>query len=450
MKDLLEKCCGLDVHKDIIVACILSGPIGRTTVSEIREFSTLASGLAELRDWITATGCSHIAMESTGIYWIALYEVLEAAPEKLTLLVVNARHMKNVPGKKTDMRDAEWIATLLRAGLLNASFIPEKSIRELRHLDEIYDDIRMFTNYDESINTYGFTVPAEWDYLQERPYKGDVIKDKRRIYIHYYYSIEKGADDEQAFDMRITELCSELLEKKIQKLRKKGVNSADVIVMSAEEEQRFVTEAMECRTDGSRKYSAGLCLVLLLYTGMRCGEMIALRWKDVDFQNRTVTIEKSRSVVKNRSGKGDSSYISQEDSTKNEKARIIKLSENALKVLEKIREESPYDKQEDFVAPTKSGRCNTATNLEHRAAAIYRKVGLAELGGSLHVLRRTFATNMYENGARVKEIAAYIGDLESTTERYYIAVRKKTVNAEQVQYVVGFPGEGLKKGCDSA
>lgn len=83
-----------------------------------------------------------------------------------------------------------------------------------RHLDEIYDDIRMFTNYDESINTYGFTVPAEWDYLQERPYKGDVIKDKRRIYIHYYYSIEKGADDEQAFDKCITELCSELLEGK--------------------------------------------------------------------------------------------------------------------------------------------------------------------------------------------------------------------------------------------
>lgn len=112
MKDLLEKCCGLDVHKNIIVACILTGPIGKITVSEIHEFSTLASGLVELRDWITASGCSHVAMESTGIYWIALYEILEAASEKLTLLVVNARHMKSVPGKKTDMRDAEWIATL--------------------------------------------------------------------------------------------------------------------------------------------------------------------------------------------------------------------------------------------------------------------------------------------------------------------------------------------------
>lgn len=134
MKDLLEISCGLDIHKDIIVACILSGPISKTTVSEIREFSTLASGLAELRDWILSSGCRHVAMESTGVYWIAPYEVLEDASADLSLLVVNARHMKNVPGKKTDMRDAQWIATLLRAGLLNASFIPEKSIRELRHL----------------------------------------------------------------------------------------------------------------------------------------------------------------------------------------------------------------------------------------------------------------------------------------------------------------------------
>ncbi len=165
MKDLLEKCCGLDVHKDIIVACILSGPIGKTTVSEIREFSTLASGLTELRDWITASGCSHVAMESTGIYWIALYEVLEAAPENLTLLVVNARHMKNVPGKKTDMRDAEWIATLLRAGLLNASFIPEKSIREPRHLTRyrksiVHDITSQKNRIEKFLQSSGFRLSS--------------------------------------------------------------------------------------------------------------------------------------------------------------------------------------------------------------------------------------------------------------------------------------------------
>ena len=83
-----------------------------------------------------------------------------------------------------------------------------------KNLDEVYDNIRMLTNYDEGINTYGYTVSAEWDYSRERPYKGDVIRDKRRMYIHYYYSIEKGADDEQAFDKRISELCSELREGK--------------------------------------------------------------------------------------------------------------------------------------------------------------------------------------------------------------------------------------------
>ena len=91
-----------------------------------------------------------------------------------------------------------------------------------KHLDEVYDDIRMFTNYDECLNTYGYTVSAEWNYTQERPYKGDVIKDKRRIYIHYFYSIEKGADDEQAFDKRITELCSELLSGKTVEEHKKA------------------------------------------------------------------------------------------------------------------------------------------------------------------------------------------------------------------------------------
>lgn len=91
-----------------------------------------------------------------------------------------------------------------------------------KHLDEVYDDIRMFTNYDEGIATYGYTVSAEWDYTQDRPYKGDVIKDKRRMYIHYFYSIEKGAEDEQAFDKRITELCAELQEGKLIEEHKKA------------------------------------------------------------------------------------------------------------------------------------------------------------------------------------------------------------------------------------
>jgi transposase len=136
MKDLLEISCGLDVHKEKIVACILTGPLGKPTHSEIREFSTLIPDMVSLREWIVSQNCHHVAMESTGIYWIPIYEILEDAfSGDITLLVVNARHMKNVPGKKTDMRDSEWISTLLRAGLLNGSFIPEKKIREFRDLN---------------------------------------------------------------------------------------------------------------------------------------------------------------------------------------------------------------------------------------------------------------------------------------------------------------------------
>ena len=109
---------------------------GKPTRSEIREFSTLIPDMIALRNWIVSKNCHHVAMESTGIYWMQIYEILEDAfSGDITLLVVNARLMKNVPGKKTDMRDSEWISTLLRAGLLNGSFIPEKRIREFRDLN---------------------------------------------------------------------------------------------------------------------------------------------------------------------------------------------------------------------------------------------------------------------------------------------------------------------------
>lgn len=95
MKDLLEISCGLDVHKEKIVACILTGPLGKPTRSEIREFTTLIPDMIALRDWIVSQNCHHVAMESTGIYWMPIYEILEDAfSGDITLLVVNARHMK--------------------------------------------------------------------------------------------------------------------------------------------------------------------------------------------------------------------------------------------------------------------------------------------------------------------------------------------------------------------
>jgi transposase len=133
MEALLECCCGLDVHKGEITACLLTGGLSEKPSAEIRAFSTMSSGLQDLKKWLESKSCNHIAMESTGIYWIAPYEVLEGiSGGNVQLMVVNARHMKNVPGRKTDIKDAEWIATLLRSGMLKASFIPRKDIRELR------------------------------------------------------------------------------------------------------------------------------------------------------------------------------------------------------------------------------------------------------------------------------------------------------------------------------
>ena len=133
MEAVLECCCGLDVHRDTVVACVLKGPQNGKVESTIRTFSTLPYGLEELRQWLESKACRHAAMESTGVYWQPVQQVLEGAFDStMVLLVVNARHMRNVPGRKTDMKDAEWIATLLRAGLLHGSFIPSRPVRDLR------------------------------------------------------------------------------------------------------------------------------------------------------------------------------------------------------------------------------------------------------------------------------------------------------------------------------
>jgi len=113
-----------------VVACLLH-PDGAEERKEIRTFGTTTAALEELRDWLTAASCTHVAMEATGVYWKPIYHVLEGHYE---LLVVNAAHMHAVPGRKTDVRDAEWIADLLQHGLLRASFIPSRAQRELRDL----------------------------------------------------------------------------------------------------------------------------------------------------------------------------------------------------------------------------------------------------------------------------------------------------------------------------
>ena len=131
MQVLYPCCCGLDIHKKFVVACVLRTAPDGSVQKERRTFSTMTTELLALGDWLRALGCTHVAMESTSSYWRPVYNLLEGQFE---LLVANAYHIKTVPGRKTDVKDAEWIADLLRHGLLRGSFIPAPEQRHLRDL----------------------------------------------------------------------------------------------------------------------------------------------------------------------------------------------------------------------------------------------------------------------------------------------------------------------------
>ena len=131
MELLYQRCCGLDIHKKMLVACLIIVTADGKRHKEIRSFRTVTQDLLQLLDWLKAAGCTHVAMEATGVYWRPIYNILEGYFE---LLVVNAQHIKAVPGHKTDVHDAEWIADLLQHGLLKSSFIPSTEQRELRDL----------------------------------------------------------------------------------------------------------------------------------------------------------------------------------------------------------------------------------------------------------------------------------------------------------------------------
>lgn len=127
MKKIYDNCCGIDVHKKLMVACFIHG-----REQEVREFGATTRELLELSDWLLQGGCQMVAMESTASYWKPLYNVLESSG--LNAMVVNPHHIKAVPGRKTDVKDSEWLADLLQHGLLRASYIPNKAQRELREL----------------------------------------------------------------------------------------------------------------------------------------------------------------------------------------------------------------------------------------------------------------------------------------------------------------------------
>ena len=135
MDVIYERCCGIDVHKDMLMVCIFKS----VRKKEIRKFGTMTDDIMELVQWLKETDCNVAAMESTGVYWKPVYNILES--EGIEVIVVNAQHIKAVPGRKTDVKDAEWIADLVRHGLVKPSFIPSREQRELREMVRYRNEI---------------------------------------------------------------------------------------------------------------------------------------------------------------------------------------------------------------------------------------------------------------------------------------------------------------------
>jgi len=195
MQDILTCAMGFDIHRDTIVACLVKGALDTEPEAETRTFSTLVPDMQKLRDWVLESGCRNVAMESTGIYWQPIYEMLEPCfDSEINILVVNARHIKSVPGRKTDMRDAQWIATLLRAGLLKGSFVPDKPFRELRHLTRyrksvVRDVTSQKNRIDKFLQSSGFRFAA---------FLSDVFGASGRNIIRHL--IEHGSIDREALD----------------------------------------------------------------------------------------------------------------------------------------------------------------------------------------------------------------------------------------------------------
>jgi transposase len=131
MEVIYRRCCGLDIHKKVILACLMVPGANEKLAKEVRTFGAMTKDLVALSEWLKANGVTHVAMESTGIYWKPVWNILEG---DFDLLLVNAQHIKAVPGRKTDVKDCEWIAELLRHGLVQGSFVPDRPQRELREL----------------------------------------------------------------------------------------------------------------------------------------------------------------------------------------------------------------------------------------------------------------------------------------------------------------------------
>ncbi len=227
--------------------------------------------------------------------------------------------------------------------------------------------------------------------------------------------------------------------KRLSNREAKQAEDADVIVLSEEEKDAFLQESVRRnKWNGKFKFAGGLYGRFLLHSGLRVGEFIASKWKKYDAKNAFFTVEENMVRAKNRQENEETKYVNIVGSTKNKKARILKLSPEAVEDLKMIYEFRPGG-PDDLICRTRNGKPYTATMVEHLVGTVFKALKFDDEVSGTHIFRRTFATDCKENGADTKEIAAYIGDLESTTSTYYIAARKKVRTGDKTTQVVPLP-----------
>jgi len=210
-----------------------------------------------------------------------------------------------------------------------------------------------------------------------------------------------------------TKVCDEIRHR-LSKLEDIDSDEEDVIVMSEEDAK------------------------LLMHTGIRVGELCALRWKNYDMKYHTLDVSRTRFEKRNRDKKLDRKTIADEGPVKNYHARVIELNAEAIEVLEGIHNSALHTEPEDYILINRNGKPMAPDKATKPINTIFKNAGLGHISGA-HVFRRTFATDMYDSGASIKSIAGYLGDLESTVSKHYIAVRKKVRQGDKVRNVVLLP-----------
>ena len=205
MEVLLTHCAALDVHKASVSACrIAPDSIGKPQQSE-RKFATFTADLLRLRDWLQEAGVTHVALESTGSYWRPIYNVLEG---HFQLLLVNPHHIKNVPGRKTDIKDAQWICQLVEHGLVRPSFVPPKGIRELRNLtryrkrqiEERAEEVQRLEKVLQEANGSGSTTQ---EYTSTEEEYGELLSAYGNGQTSYYECDGLGSTDALVSDAQV-------------------------------------------------------------------------------------------------------------------------------------------------------------------------------------------------------------------------------------------------------